>query len=239
MKSYILMTLILFSCAHKAPTKAPSNDAEVKLTEKDIRECKAYENEVLMSARGNEKMVFAEDETSARSFLNRFDVTKGLPTVKAGLVNSILRDCSEERMNNFDVMYKFVNRCTLTFSELEYFQTLAVALKTYRWPIDLKLEGKKVALDYVKFFSEGDFPLVNRLVALSVLDELSVNKIVNEKLHSEIRQHMSDAKTYVESLQLKVENEQALSCRSLSIMKEELEYSSKVSKTIKDLLTRI
>lgn len=197
-----------------------------------------YEQKILIGAVSGESD-FAKDEDMARKYLSEFDINKGLPVAKANLVKGIIQHCSQERVKEFDATYKALNRCSLTFSEMGYFQSLAGALKSYRWPVDLKLEAKKVALDYVRFYADGDFPLINRLVALSVLDELSVNQVVDVNLHPEIKQHMMDARGYVESLRAKLDSDPELSCDSINIIREELEYSNALSKKLQNLLKRI
>jgi hypothetical protein len=235
--STLLLAAFLSACATK--DKGPSvTPLQVKFTEQDLSQCHQYEQKVLLDAVSGESD-FAKDEKLARKYLTDFDVNKGFPVAKANLVKGIIQSCSVDRVKQFDAAYKSLNRCSLTFSEMGYFQSLAVALRSYRWPTDLKLEGKKVALDYVRFYANGDFPLINRLVALSVLDELSVNQVVDVNLHSEIKQHMMDARTYVESLRAKLDSDPELSCESINIIREELEYSSALSLKLQDLLKRI
>jgi hypothetical protein len=125
------------------------------------------------------------------------------------------------------------------FSELNYFQSLALALNKYQWPTILKLEAKKIAIDYVRYYSEDTYPLLNRLIALSVLDELSVNKVVNQNLHIEIKNLMQESRIYVEGLRLKLNKDPGISCASLSIIRDELDYSNQIAQKIKHLLTRI
>jgi hypothetical protein len=235
--SSFLLLLCLSACSSKEKVQSAA-PLQVKFTEQDLNQCHQYEQRVLIGAISGESD-FAKDESQARKFLLEFDVNKGLPLAKANLVKGIIQSCSAERIKEFDAAYKSLNRCSLTFSEMGYFQSLAGALRSYRWPTDLKLEGKKVALDYVRFYADGEFPLINRLVALSVLDELSVNQVVDVNLHSEIKQHMMDARGYVESLRSKLDSDPELSCESINIIREELEYSNLLSKKLQDLLKRI
>jgi hypothetical protein len=74
---------------------------------------------------------------------------------------------------------------------------------------------------------------------LSVLDELSVNKVVNQNLHIEIKNLMQESRIYVEGLRLKLNKDPGISCASLSIIRDELHYSNQIAQKIKDLLTRI
>lgn len=238
MKNVWLLALLLVACSHKDSARKGETVPEVKLTEKDIQECTEYERLVLQGAQDQDKK-FARDEDTARDYLARFDVNKALPLPKSGIMSGILRECDQERVQRFNVMYKFMNKCNIMFSELEYFQALAGALGEYRWPTDLKLEGKRIALDYVRFYSTGSFPLLNRLVAMSVLDELSVNQVVDKKLHAEIKAHMQEASTFVESLRSRLNTAETLSCQSLDILREEQAYSQKISGTLSELLKRI
>ncbi len=89
------------------------------------------------------------------------------------------------------------------------------------------------------YFSEGHFPLLNRLVALSVLDELSVNEVVNKDLHNEIKVLMQESREYVEGLRLKLNKDPGLSCESISIIRDELSYSNIVAQKMKNFLARI
>jgi hypothetical protein len=114
-----------------------------------------------------------------------------------------------------------------------------LVINKYSWPLDLKLEGKKIALDYVRHFSEGNFSLVSRLVALSVLDELSINHIVNKDLHKEIKRIMDESKLYVEGLERKFNKENERNCNSLEIFREESIYSRIVSVKMRRILERI
>ena len=175
----------------------------------------------------------------AREVLGKFDMNLGLTKPKANLVQNILQKCDTAAIQEFDSKYKQISQCSLMFSELNYFQSLAVALNKYPWPVDLKLEGKKVALDYVKYFSEGNYPLLNRLVALSVLDELSVNQIVNKDIHQEVVKLMQESRAYVEGLRLKLNKDPGFTCDSLSIIRDELAYSDVIAKKLKGYLERI
>ena len=164
---------------------------------------------------------------------------KMLVTAKSNLVQNVLKHCDEAAIKKFNGDSLRVQRCNPTIAEIHFFQGLAKAIRTYSWPTDLKLEGKKVALDYVSFFSEGHYPLLSRLIAISVLDELSVNKIVNEDLHREIKQIVNDSQLFVEGLRGRMTKDPALTCESVAIIRDELGYSDEVAKKIKNLLSRI
>ena len=245
MKMYLLSVLaILSSCSQFSKKSAPKSDP-VKISETDIQECTNYQKTVLdrayteMKGAKNPEIVFTKDEKLARDVLGKFDISRGLTKPKSQLVTNIVNQCDPESIKEFDKQYKILGTCSLMFSELNYFQSLAVALKKYPWPVDLKLEGKKVAVDYVKYFSEGSFPLLNRLVALSVLDELSVNQIVNKDLHNEIKIVMQESRVYVDGLREKLNKDPGLSCESLKIIRDELGYSDIVAKKMVGFLKRI
>jgi hypothetical protein len=76
-------------------------------------------------------------------------------------------------------------------------------------------------------------------VALSVLDELSANEIVNKDLHEEIKVVMQESRIYVEGLRLKLNKDPGLSCDSMGIIRDELAYSDLVAKKMKNFLGRI
>lgn len=217
----------------------------IRYSSNDIETCRQYQREVLDSSykeiKANDDIVivFNHDVNQARASFENFDVRKGLIEIKGGLIENILRSCDEASLRQFDQDYKNLAGCQLMFSELRYFQSLASALNRYPWPMALKLEGKKVALDYVRFFADGKYPLLNRLIALSVLDELSVNQVVNRDLHSQIKHLMEDARKYVGQLQKKVTKRGSLSCEDLDIMSEELIYSEEVAKKMQGFLKQI
>jgi hypothetical protein len=217
----------------------------VVVSDTAIQECNSYQKNVLDRAYDKPKgskeadYVFTKDTKLARELLGKFDIAKGLNMPKAQLVNNVINKCNPESIKEFDDQYKLLGKCSLMFSELNYFQSLAVALNKYPWPVDLKLEGKKVAVDYVRYFSEGSFPLLNRLVALSVLDELSVNQVVNKDLHNEIKDVMQESRMYVEGLRQKLSKDPGLTCESLEIIRDELAYSDVVGKKMRNFLERI
>lgn len=236
MKNFMLLMLcIVCSCAQFSKKSRPKVES-VKIAEKEINQCHEYQKTVLdrayteIGVADKTEIYFTKDLKLAREVLGKFNVTSGLTKPKATLVQNILKQCDPDLIKQFDTEYKLLGKCSLMFSELNYFQSLAVALKKYPWPADLKLEGKKVAMDYVRYFSEGDFPLLNRLVALSVLDELSINQIVNKDLHKEIKALMQDSSVYVEGLRMKLNKDPGLSCESLSIVRDELAYSDLIAK---------
>lgn len=245
MKICLLMALAILSSCSQISKKAEPKMEPVVVSEKEIQQCLDYQKTVLDRAYDKPKgakdgsLVFTKDIKLAREVLGKFDVSQDLSKSKSQLVQNILNQCNAENLKEFDVKYKLLEKCTIMFSELNYFQSLAVALNKYSWPTDLKLEGKKVAVDYVKYFSEGSYPLLNRLVALSVLDEMSVNSIVNKDLHKEIRDVMQESKMYVEGLRQKFTKVPGLSCESLEIIRDELNYSDVVAKKMVGFLERI
>lgn len=245
MKIHLLMALVILSSCSQFSKKNETQIGPVKVSENEIQECRQYQKTVLDRAYSevkgskNADIYFTKDIKLAREVLQKFDVKVGLIKPKADLVQNILHQCDAESIKEFDQKYKLLGKCFLMFSELNYFQSLAVAIKQYPWPADLKLEGKKVAVDYVKYFSEGEYPLLNRLVALSVLDELSVNEVVNKDLHNEIKILMHESRAYVEGLRVKLNKDPGLSCDSLGIIRDELAYSDVVAKKLKNFLERI
>lgn len=247
MKFYLIMVLALLSSCAQTTKKDEPKLEPVNVTAEDILACQDYQKLVLERAYTESKpkgaksaeVNFTKDVKLAREVLGKFDINVGLTKPKSNLVQNILKQCDASSIKKFDSDYKQISHCSLMFAELNYFQSLAVALRKYPWPTDLKLEGKKVALDYVRYFSEGKFPLLNRLVALSVLDELSVNQIVNKDLHQEVVVLMQESRAYVEGLRLKLTKDPGLSCESLGIIRDELAYSDLVGSKMKDFLTRI
>ncbi len=244
MKSFIISLFFLIGCTHFKDKPIPK-DEPFKITETEIQECKDYKKNILQKAfreiksKKSVDLVFVKDPQEAQSFLQKFDVSKGLMSQKSIMVKNIINYCDDERVKKFDQDYKAFGSCSLMFSELSYFQALSVALKDYRWPTLLKLEGKKVALDYVRFFAEGSYPLLNRLVALSVLDELCSNGIINKELHKEVKVIMDQSRDYVETLRTRLTNDPGLSCKSIDIVRDELEYSNKVATKMKEMLKQI
>lgn len=242
----ILIPLVLVSCSQFSQKAAPKQEP-VKISMSEVNECRQYQQDVLDKAyrevknkkKKTSELMFNPNRYEARALISKFDVEKGLTKKKSALVSNILNQCNGDLIKKFDQDYKTLGTCSLMFSELSYFQSLASALKNFPWPTDLKLEGKKVALDYVRYFSEGDFPLLNRLVALSVLDELSVNEVVNKNLHNEIKVVMEESRIYVEGLRAKLNQDPSLSCDSLGVIREELEYSRQVAKKMQGFLARI
>ncbi len=239
------MALTILSSCSQVSKKDEHKIEPVIVSEKEIQECLDYQQNVLERAYNKPEgskdgsVVFTKDVKLAREFLGKFDVSKDLSKTKSQLVQNIINQCNTENLKEFDSKYKLLGKCTIMFSELNYFQSLAVALNKYPWPVDLKLEGKKVAVDYVKYFSEGSFPLLNRLVALSVLDEMSVNSVVNKDLHKDIEEVMQESKMYVEGLRKKFTKDPGLSCESLEIIRDELKYSDAVAKKMTAFLERI
>lgn len=240
MKWLLIVCLFSLSCA-QAPKKAAFLKVEVFISEADVEACIDYQKTVLDPSFAIKKdvLVFTPDQKIARRALSSFDIEKGLVKPKAQMVENILNQCDSDLIKKFDSEFNRAGKCSVMIAEWNFFQGLAQALNKYPWPTDLKLEGKKVALDYVRYFSEGQFSLLNRLIALSVLDELSVNKVVNEGLHPEIKKLMNESQVYVEGLRSKLSKDPKLTCDSLTIIRDELIYSEKVGKKILEFLTRI
>lgn len=243
MKFFLCVALLqALSCSQVEKKKEP---VPVRYTSTDIQECQNYQKNVLDKSYKEVKvnnaivLAFTNDQAEARKSFAEFDINKGLTKIKAGLVTNILNSCDDESVKKFDQEYKGLAGCNLMFSELNYFQSLASGLNKYPWPTDLRLEGKKIAVDYVRYFSEGQFPLLNRLVALSVLDELSINQIVNKELHSEIKVLMEESRIYVEGLRQKLNKDPGLTCDSLDVIQEELIYSDSVAKKMQGFLKQI
>lgn len=243
-KCLFLILLISTACSQMTKTN-PAKDIPVKISQSDLVQCNEYQKNVLEKAfkevknSKNSEFQFTKDPKEARALIANFDVTKGFAEQKSIMIRNILNSCNQDRIKKFDEEYKKYSACSLMFSELNYFQSLASALSNYKWPMILKLEGKKIGLDYVRFYSQGSFPLLNRLIALSVLDEFSVHQIVNKDLHQEIKTLMQESRTYVEGLRGKLNKDPGLSCQSMSIVQEELEYSDLVAKKMQEFLTRI
>ncbi len=237
-----LLLLVLASCSQTGRKKAQE---PVVTSDKEILECREYQSSILDKAykevkfdRGIE-LVFENDTTLARKYLSGFEADKSLTIKRANLVQNIILDCNTDALKKFDEEYKRLGKCQVMFSELNYFQSLASALHKYPWPVDLKLEGKKVALDYVRYYAEGHFPLLNRLVALSVLDELSVNQVVNKDLHQKIKLEMEEAQAYVAGLRQKLNRDPKMTCEGIDIIRDELAYSDKVAAKMKEFLNKI
>lgn len=244
MRYFVLMSCFLFYSCSNQKIEKNHQPKPVNFSEADIKECHEYESTVLRRAyrevlgHQRNELVFTSNAFEARELLSKFDVTKGLTIPRANLVHNILLNCTPEKALKFNEEYKALSACSLIFSELSFFQALSQGLNKFPWTAELKLEARKVALDYVSFYSKGDFPLLNRLIALSVLHELSVNQIVGQNLHSDIKIIMEDSQKYVEGLRGKLKGS-GLTCESLEVMREELDYSKKVAKQMQELLKRI
>ena len=245
MKKTLFVILLMLAACSQFQSRKESRLIPVNISEKQILECHQYQKSVLDAAytqvKGskNSELNFVRNVNTAREILGKFDLSMGLNEPKAHIIQNILHHCDPQLLKVFDDQNKLLGKCNLMFSELNFFQALALGLKKYSWPVDLKLEGKKIALDYVTHFSQGDFSLLDRLVALSVLDELSVNHIVNEDLHKEIKIIMDESKLYVEGLERRLSKNKEQSCESLEVIREESVYSQIVSVKIRNLLKRI
>jgi hypothetical protein len=242
MKWISLLSLVLIAACSQTPKKNPAKYEVVRISPKEIQACLVYQKSTLDQAYTVQKdnsIQFTRDFNMARALIQNFDIEKGLTKPRATMVQNILSQCDEESIKAFNAEYKRTGACSLMWSELNFFQGLAVAIKKYPWPADLQLEGKKIALDYVRYYSQGHFPLINRLVALSVLDELSVNQIVNKDLHPEIKILMQESQAYVQGLKMKLNKDPALSCESMEIIREELSYADELGNKMQGLLSRI
>lgn len=237
-----LLSLIFIVACSQTPKKEPIKIEEVRVSTKAIEACQIYQRSILDQAylvHKDNSVQFTRDYNLARALIQNFDMEKALSKPKATMMQNILLQCDEEKIKTFNSELKRVGKCSLIISELIFFQALAVAIKKYPWPADLQLEGKRIALEYVRYYSQGNYPLINRLVALSVLDELSVNQIVNKDLHPEIKNLMHESQAYVQGLKMKLNKDPALSCESLQVMREELSYSGELGQKMQALLLRI
>ena len=235
----IICLLSLVACSQTPKVKKVE---VVRISSEDINSCLDYQKNIIdlsYTINRDNSVQFTRDFNLARAVIAQFDIEKSLTKPKAQLVQNILSDCDEEKIKIFNSELKRVSQCSTMWSELNFFQGLSVAMKKYPWPTDLQFEAKKLALDYVRYYSEGSFPLIQRLIALSVLDELSVNMIVNKELHSEIKAQILESQRYVGGLQMKMKKDPSLSCEGLSVVEEELKYSNEVAKKLQSLLTRI
>lgn len=232
----------LLSCSQMDKKEIP--DRPVRVTDAQVEECLEYQKDVLdiayveVKGRNGSEYEFTKDLFEARKSFQKNDLSKSLIKSKVAMINNILNSCNEDKIKKFNHDFKIFSRCSLMNSELNYFQALAQALGR-PWPMMLKLEGKKVAIDYVRYFSTGQFPLLERIVALSVLDELSINQVVNKDLHQEIKELMLQTHHYVESLKNEINRDTYLSCESAEIMRQDLDYSAMVGKKMRELLARI
>lgn len=242
MKWISFLSLMILAACSQTPKNNPVKIEEVRISPKEIQACLVYQKSTLDQAYSIQKdnsVQFTRDFNLARALIQNFDIERGLTKPRAAMVQNILAQCDEEKIKSFNAEYKRTGACSLMWSELNFFQGLSVAIKKYPWPTDLQLEGKKIALDYVQYYSQGHYPLINRLVALSVLDELSVNQIVNKDLHPEIKNLMQESQAYVQGLKMKLNKDPALSCESMQIIQEELSYSDEVAMKMQGLLNRI
>ena len=242
MKSFLLLGMLFLLACSQIEKKTESNVEVVRVTTDQIDQCLDYQKNIIdlsYTINRDNSVQFTRDFNLARAVIAQFDMDKALSKPRATMVQNILKVCDEEKIKEFNADLKRIGRCSPMWSELNFFQGLSTALKKYPWPTDLQLEGKKVALDYVRYYADGHYPLINRLVALSVLDELSVNQIVNKDLHPEIKIQMQEAQRYVEGLRMKLTKNPEVSCGNLTIMREELTYADLVGKKINSLLTRI
>ena len=245
MKKLLLLILLTLAACSQFQAKREFKHIPVKISDKQLLECREYQKKVLEASYSqikgskNSEQYFVQDENTAREMLAQFNLSIGLNRPKAQNIQNILHHCDVQSLKIFDEQNKLLGKCDLMFTELNFFQALALGINKYSWPVDLKLEGKKIALDYVRHFSGGNFPLVSRLVALSVLDELSVNHIVNKDLHKEIKRIMDESKLFVEGLERKFNKENEGNCDSLENIREESIYSQIISVKMREILERI
>lgn len=238
MKWFFLAALIS-ACSQTPKEDFPKN---VRITGSEIQSCRDYKQDVLdrgfkVDKDGNPE--FTRDLNLAREVLAKFDHSQGLTNKSVGLFKNIIHECNDEAMKRFNEEYSKTEACVLIMHELQFFQGLAFALKKYPWPTDLQLEGKKVALDYIRYYAQGEYPLLNRLIALSALDELSVNQVVNESLHPEIKNIMLESQAYVQNLKGRFKQSRTLNCEKMDIVRDELAYSQTIAEKLRELLKRI
>ena len=240
MKWMSLICLLVISSCSQTPKKEKKQ--EVRISPRAIEVCQDYQKNIIdqsYTIQKDNSVQFTRDINLARAVLSQFDIEKSLAKQRATMVQNILSECNQDKIQIFNSEFKRVGSCSIMFSELNFFQGLAVAIKKYPWPTDLQLEAKGIALDYVRYYSEDHYPLLNRLIALSVLDGLSVNHIVNKDLHNQIKALILESQNYVQGLQMKINKDPTLTCNSLQIVRDEFSYSDELGNKMKDLLNRL
>jgi hydrogenase maturation factor len=239
------LAFLLNGCAQRPPEQAPLKLEEVHVSSAEIRNCQRYQQEVLLKAHHEirkpqyTQLIFTPNADEALYFISQFDVGQGLPDKKSNLIRNIIHRCDAVSLEVFNQNFKRLNECSLSLSELGFFQALAAAIQEYKWPASLKLEAKGLALNYVRYFSQGDYPLIHRLVALSVLDELSVREIIDIKLHQKIKSLMLESQQYVEALQRRIALNSVQGCESVSVIRDELKYSRQMALQMQQLLGQL
>ena len=228
MKIWILL-LITYSCAQAPQKKLP---LPFSILDTQVNKCLRYKKEVL-------DLAFDSRPEVAQNTLEKFDLKAGFKEEKEQLISGILSSCDEERVKRFQHNYNQISRCELGFSELSFFQLAVEKMRKRQWPLEMDLEAKRLALEYVTFYSTSkNYPLLDRLIALSILDELSAYSIVPLELHNDLKAILIESQEFIKKLE-QINKSKQISCDNLKIMEEEIKYSQSVGEKLRKLLQKI
>ena len=185
-------------------------------------------------------MAFDSRPKYALKILEQFDLSQGFKKEKQELIKGILTYCNAQRIKDFNTNFMHLGRCDLGFSELTFFQIAVERIRKRQWPLEMELEAKRQAIQYVTYFSDNrDHSLLDRLIALSLLDELSAYSIVSPLLHSEIKTILLQSQDFIRSLEGQISKNKELHCDNLNILEKEIKYSQLVGQKLKTLLQKI
>jgi hypothetical protein len=218
------------SCSH--PSKdIPSLPDEI--ANQEVNQCLNYKKNVL-------EMAFDSRPEFASNILEQFDLAQGFKQEKQQLIKGILGSCDSQRIKIFNSNFKQISRCDLGFSELTFFQKAVEKMRKRQWPLEMDLEAKRQAIQYITYFSDQrHHSLLDRLIALSILDELSAYSIVSQSLHPEIKKILLEAQDFIFHLEKQVLKNKELNCENLDTLEQEIKYSQEVGHKLKRLLQRI
>lgn len=214
----LLLLLVTLSCAQTSKKKTPLPFA---ILETQVNKCLSYKKEVL-------------ENTS----LNKFELKAGFKDEKEQFITGILSFCDEERIKKFQYSYDQISRCDLGFSELVFFQSVIQKIRKRDWPITEELEAKRIVKEYIMYYSTTkNHPLLDRLIALSVLDEMSVYSVIPFDLHSQIKQIILESQDFILNLEKSLTSKN-ISCENLEGLRKEIFYSQEIGRKIKGLIKK-
>jgi len=220
----------------KGPTPIPYS-----VSQDDLDQCLKYKQDIL-----DESVIvkqgtahFIEAIPYVRESFYQFKLKESIRSINTAATMHLVNNCNESNLKKFTEIASSSQQCELSFYELNYFQALTSALKKYDWPIDVKLEGKKLALDYVKTIAKDNHMLVDRMIALSVLYEMSINNLIDYRIADRAKKYISSIQTKLLFLSEKTSANQILSCDNLDGLKEELALSRDAGIELNSILDKI
>ena len=189
------------------------------------------------------KVDFTQDEKKILQILTAFraqDIVA--PKHQNHFRNLIFSICTEENLERYAELEKARVRCDSSYSQLNFMQGLAHALKQNDWSVATQALAKEKMISYLMHMSELRTFLSHRIIALSILNEMLSNGIISNTNASKIKEAKSRAEIYSINLadEQKIRTSFSANCPKFkeAVLKE-LSFADNINDEIKSILRKL